>query len=582
MTKPGLAPEVKPSNNRWYVSAWDVWVFFVPLLGMLPLLYLEGLGLWSRPHMHFSLMVVLAMVVYAVSGFKESFAATPWRWSVAILLVVLGQFAHLYAVWLYSPWVAHFGLLLVFVGWGLVRRGESHWSRVLAWGTLILITIPLPLNQDQNLIGRLQQISSVGCSAALDTLAVPHLREGNTITLKAKRLFVDEACSGVGSLYSLLATALFLLVFNQRSLWVGLLTLLTVPAFAVLGNFLRLLAIALGLEWYGFDWSFGAPHERLGFVTFGIAALCLWSAEWMIGSALAPIPLTYFRDHRAWNPDAVRHYLGLNRLLAWPGESSQSEFVEEQEAAVQPKSATGLYPWQTRWSMFLPLAVLASTTLAGGGLVLWVMKDGGYFHAPTITAEIRTGFPGKDSLPKNIDGWELIDFQEATRSQDDIEGAASQLWTYRKGDELLRFSLDFPFRGFHPLWMCYVANGWRDGEKSLVEGTWSSLENDLFHELRGSGYLLFGFFDEWGDPYPFTTVTGRTAQARTERNILGRIQVASAVVESLTYQCQIFREVDGPLSPAQREEMHNVWLRLTVACRDASKQGLEQIRGISK
>ncbi len=66
---------------------------------------------------------------------------------------------------------------------------------------------------------------------------VPHMRNANIIEIKGIQLFVEEACSGIGSLYALLAAAALLLLINRRSFFCSVLVLLSVPVWAMMGNF---------------------------------------------------------------------------------------------------------------------------------------------------------------------------------------------------------------------------------------------------------------------------------------------------------------------------------------------------------
>ncbi len=150
--------------------------------------------------------------------------------------------------------------------------------------------LALPFGKDERFIGWLQGSSAAACGYALDALAVPHMRLANIIEIKGQQLFVEEACSGIASLYALLAAAALLVLVNGRSFLCSMLVIASVPVWAMLGNFLRLLTIALAQEYYQRDLSHGLDHELLGLLTFSLAALGLWMTEgcWPVFYSLFP------------------------------------------------------------------------------------------------------------------------------------------------------------------------------------------------------------------------------------------------------------------------------------------------------
>ncbi len=229
------------------------------------LLCVEGIQVWEWRHMQFAPLMLVIVGYISIRSWKQPLTNSAWRLRTGVTLVVaaIGLFGS--GVYFYSPWLVHVAAVMLFCGWALGRFGETPWSRVVAWTSLLAITIPLPLNLDQALIQTLQQKSAEACSWAMDFLEVPHLRNGNIITVRGKQLFVEEACSGVGSLYALAAVAIALLVLNRRSFWVAAIVLPSVLLWSYLGNFLRLSTICVALDWYGRDLSTGSDHDLLGF-----------------------------------------------------------------------------------------------------------------------------------------------------------------------------------------------------------------------------------------------------------------------------------------------------------------------------
>ncbi len=91
----------------------------------------------------------------------------------------------------------------------------------------------------------------------------------------------------------------------------------------MLGNFLRLLTIALAQEYYyQRDLSHGLDHELLGVVTYSLAALGLWMTEWLLAGFMQPFPPA--------SPEFNFVFQTLNAVLCWP-ERDPLSLIDEME-----------------------------------------------------------------------------------------------------------------------------------------------------------------------------------------------------------------------------------------------------------
>ncbi|MCR9202891.1 MAG: exosortase, partial [Planctomycetaceae bacterium] len=238
-----------------------------------PLLWAHGQRLWAKEHFQF-IPVYLAAVLYVVwQRFGSESPPPKGRWRVEPVTLCLGLPALAVAWVIHSPWLA--ALSLVLVG-----------NAVLAWfpqtrqsWRLLILLIPLPLNLDQQLILRLQTVSSQLASRALDVLDVPHLRQGNIMELTSRRLFVEEACSGINSVYLLLAAVMFYLVLARARWVVAVPLVISTIAWSILANALRITAIAVADQKWQIDLTAGVPHDMIGIATTLFALLAIFSTN---------------------------------------------------------------------------------------------------------------------------------------------------------------------------------------------------------------------------------------------------------------------------------------------------------------
>ena len=94
----------------------------------------------------------------------------------------------------------------------------QRWKIPGLWGiwALIVLLVPPPLDREKMLISELQLLSSWLASKLLDAFGVLHVMQGNKLMLSSKELFVDEACSGIVSMMSIVACALIIAVWYNR------------------------------------------------------------------------------------------------------------------------------------------------------------------------------------------------------------------------------------------------------------------------------------------------------------------------------------------------------------------------------
>ena len=205
-------------------------------------------------------------------------------------LIAIGGFAWLLlAIALYSksPWLAVVSAILLLAS-GFLRISRS-WQVQYLWGTwmLLWLIVPLPMNRGQQVINGLQQLSSGLSSSILDVTGIDHLMDGNTLLLPTKQFFVDEACSGIVSVMSVIACAAIYGVWRNRApLHVAILVLAGI-VWATLLNVLRITSIALVFDKWGIDWSTGTTHKLLSLVIFTLIFLGLVSTDLLLLGLLA-------------------------------------------------------------------------------------------------------------------------------------------------------------------------------------------------------------------------------------------------------------------------------------------------------
>jgi exosortase len=384
------------------------------------------------------------------------------RWPTA-LFVAASWVSFLAAVAIYSPMVAVISLILLL---GAVVHELSRFRQVqYAWGiwALLWLVVPLPLQLDTQLITRLQLLSSQLSSRVLDVAGVIHLMEGNSLILPEKELFVDEACSGIVSILSIVAcSAIYGVWRNRPPIHVVLLAAMGM-GWATLLNVLRISVIAYVFAKFGLDWSSGTPHEILGAVLFLFTFGALAATDLCLVACLTPITEPW-REVTA-QPLVFGKWFarGFDKLATFGAPQPTKRGPQLPPVAVEDRS-------RTIW----PIAA-ACLFAAVGGLHLF-LGNGDQQIRPTVAVDAdpnikRALLINERTLPTKLQGATLAEHRMQQRDDDHLLGEYSSVFTYVDDDlqTPALVSCDFAYpNGWHELSVCYRGIGWEVLSRQVV------------------------------------------------------------------------------------------------------------------
>ncbi len=564
------------------VSYWNWMALWFPVFGVLPLLLSQTEHLWNKPHLQFFplTIAVLAWVSYSETISGKSLA-TGWRFVGGLSSLFLSMGTSIVATFLYSPWLAHVAILMSFFGWAIVRFAKASWTRVVAICVLFASTVPLPLNWDQRLIGQLQNWSAKACGMGLDALSIPNFLQGNVIQIKNHTLFVEEACSGVTSLYSLIALALIYSILQRRSLVPSLLLLLVTPLAAINGNILRLLVITLGFEWWDVDLTHGFLHDVVGVSTFVASGIALVCAARIVDLIIAPIPKL--------KSDKSIFRRAFNVIVGWPSLLGEPDDEREETVAISENDRSRFHDKQIQLSLgglplfFLLLFANLCTSIPLTIVFISTVTKNEATSSVGIDESYARRFPTADSLPLELgSGWKRNGYNESTRELRSLIGQYSHTWRFVKGEKAVIISLDFAFRGWHGLEQCYRNSGWTVSNISMAENQsnpWSWVECDMINDLGIKGYLWYSLFDEYGKEYEMN-VEGLGIDIRFSRQtIVERLRGDGYKELPMTFQVQIFTESGPALSDEELKEIRDLFVAIREQIRSTSMPAIKAMKG---
>lgn len=139
----------------------------------------------------------------------------------------------------------------------------------------LLFSIPLPESVISTLTAPLRTVAVMGATLLLRIGGLAAHREGNIIELANGSIGVDDACSGVRSVWILLAFAAFMYAVVRVSGFRAVLLLLAVPVLAIAANLVRVGLSALAVACGHAKLAEGTVHEIAGVITAGLASACI-------------------------------------------------------------------------------------------------------------------------------------------------------------------------------------------------------------------------------------------------------------------------------------------------------------------
>lgn len=300
------------------------------LAAHLPFAVLHYVGTWKLEHYQF-FPFALGMFAWLFHTRRDP-SLERWGWfSLALIgvdLFLLGA-----SVWLSRPWLAVAGMMALLTAWCRASRERGYGGSLLCLSLLVILTLRLPNDRDNQLIQWLQGRTTAFASGICHRVGLVHFSDGNTLTVPGKKFLIAEACSGVKSLFTIMFIASLVIAMKRRSMLHGLTLVLMGMGTAGLMNTVRVLSVIIVWEKYQFDLSTGWIHDALGYLTLGIAALMLMSADAGLDLLTAWIP-----DIR--RPGAMAIYANpfiysWNRYVASSWSNSESSSIPARPLAAK-------------------------------------------------------------------------------------------------------------------------------------------------------------------------------------------------------------------------------------------------------
>ena len=201
---------------------------------------------------------------------------------VAVVMLVGALLIHLASMYARVIFVSGFMMIPIIAAFVLYLGGWPMLRRL--WFPIVFLAfmIPLPDLTIYNINFHLKIFAAEASTAAVNAVGIPAYLKGSDIFLQgSKQLTVEDACSGLRSLISLVAFAtLFTYACRLRG-YKRLLLLLSAVPIAVAANIVRIAVLTIVANNYSVALATpgGRIHDLMGFVVFVIAFCIMFLLE---------------------------------------------------------------------------------------------------------------------------------------------------------------------------------------------------------------------------------------------------------------------------------------------------------------
>jgi exosortase len=533
----------KPGSGLKNVFSPALKQFSVPrLLGCLGVIllihapFLIGWGKWMSGREHYQFFPLILV----------GFVSLVWH-KIRLLQWPEGPiFSVRCGIYLLASWVLYFLVVRTNSHWiGLISCLMALWTTVWFFGgtsvadelrgpfVFLILLVPLPLNMDLQCIVGLQKVATWLASGVLDLMELRHTVSGVALRTAQKAFMVEEACSGIHSLFSAVSAMIFFGVYCRYGVPRLVLTLLQVVFWVVAANAFRVFILVYADSRYQVALDTGWRHETLSLVTYALVLVFSLSTDQLL-RFLFPIS----------QGAVLSAQEELTEVLFKPPREFLANFLDK---PVLKGKLVLLVPATLAMLMYVPLA----------GMVL----AGQLRHSSAVPSAYDMQSVGAmstlsgDTLPASIAGWTRGKFQAIQRDPADSFGMTSSIWEFSGHGMTVSVSVDGMYSEFHDLAFCYIGSGWKlfAGDNGLIETNQVVLPHTRLILYKNSGEyaaVYFTCFDSQRTAVNPPEASGNLLRALKNRLVSGGlIGTQKAPIVPPVFQVQLMATSGQELLP---------------------------------
>lgn len=546
----------------------------------LPLAAIQYINLWkSSAHYRFFPFLFGAVILLAVTRWPRTgrvFVPSVFaNWLLGIGVVFFAA-----ATAFVNPYFASLSVIFTIGSLFARVRDPVSGGRLTPIWLLLFISVQFPLGLDITFITKLQQLSAQCTSLLLDLLGYPHSMPGTILVFPNQSYFVEEACSGVQSLFTLLFCSALYAVWARRGPVHSFLLIGLAVFWSLIMNIMRILLIPIFDVEFGIDLSTGLAHDILGYTILILAVLMIASTDRLLLFILSPVPA----DPNVFIVRVWHRTVEIVTFAKWRrARKKRREQMLGEESKQTPSQRLPSGPSKATKTVMCTIAGIIAIGAIWQSLDAWRMYRSNVQVAFGLDRIIDLT---EEDIPTTIGQWSCVSYDPIERPSTSELGQRSDVWSFTGPTYNSLVSLDQPFAGWHELSTCYRNQGWkftsedRTTHQVKMEGSdveWPYVQVDMISPLGERGFLLFSFIDGYGQPIePPDDTRPLSFLMQRIRNRLN-VRIRKQLFQGEVYQAQLFVQTTTPLTETQRQEAINNYLELRREIRNSIVEATEEL-----
>ncbi len=255
------------TQNKWLLA---IVIILLLLLFMPTLLWLWGrwtMSVWQNGHG----VLVFALVIYLIWRELQKLIYLPSSsnsWGFVILIPSL--LIYMLDTGINTQLLSSIAMFTSVIGLSMLFLGTEKTKAILFPLLTMLLTLPIPLVFTEAIHLMLRHIATKSVAFILSQIGIPVFTSGTLLEIEGGTLMVADACSGFATLYAAITIAILTAYFCTSTKRRIVLLLIAAPL-AIGVNIIRVLVLALLVNYYGLNILATSAHELSGLLTFMVA-----------------------------------------------------------------------------------------------------------------------------------------------------------------------------------------------------------------------------------------------------------------------------------------------------------------------
>jgi len=269
------------SNKTLQITIWLlIAILYIPT-------FIWMVGMFNETDTNYShgflIPLVIAYIIWLKKKVLSQIPASTSKLGLPILII--GLLIHLAALRLRIEFISSLSLLITASGAILYLYGTACLKELQFPLFLYLFMSPLPTVFTVYITFNLKMLAAQIATTIMKIFGMPLIREGSTIITRHSTLVVDDQCSGIRSLISLMALGSVYAYLSPLNLKKRIIMfLLTIPI-AIIANVARIMVMIVAAYIYGGKIIDNKIfHNGTGLLVFIVAIVLLFGVQRMLGN----------------------------------------------------------------------------------------------------------------------------------------------------------------------------------------------------------------------------------------------------------------------------------------------------------